>query len=1314
MKYRDIRKDIKNAMGSDKHFLLRDLKKIEKKGWGPDHPEVIGLTKRLGESVKRREKRVKGLPGLSYPEELPITGRREEIVRAIRDNQVVILSGETGSGKSTQIPKMCLQAKRGIDGKIGVTQPRRIAAVTIASRISEELGENPGESVGYKIRFREEGTRDEYIKLMTDGILLAETQGDRYLNEYDTIIVDEAHERSLNIDFILGILKGLLRKRKDLKLIVTSATLDTVKFSKAFDDAPVIEVSGRTYPVEVRYRPPAREENDSSLAELARRGVREIEGESRQGDILVFMPTEQDIRETCDLLEAPGRVVLPLFSRLQGSRQQQVFLPAAGRKIVVATNVAETSITIPGIKYVVDTGLARILQYSPLTGTTSLPVKGVSKSSADQRKGRCGRVMNGVCMRLFTEEDYESRLLFTPPEILRENLSEVILRMLFLKLGDPAKFPFIDPPQARSIRDAYTSLVQLGAVTRRETRRDYALTREGRRMAKLPLDPGISKMLFTGLDLKCLEEILIIASALSIQDPRERPADKEKAADSAHAKFAHPASDFISYINIWNEYHKASGKSSSAARKFCRKNFLNYRRMKEFTDIHSQLSRMLKDEGVKTVSRKPRLMEIPDGLDDPRYAAVHKAVTAAYIANIARRKDRNIYRASKGREAMIFPGSGVFDAAGNGERKGLTKEWIVAGEMVKTSRLFARTVAVIKPEWIRQAAEHIISRAYSDPRWERKAGKVTAKMKASIFGFPLDEGERVTYGSINPKEASEVFIRRALVEGDVDNPPAFLRSNMKLLEEARNAEERIRRRDLVVPEERLYGFYRECLGYTTDFAGIRRLIKEKGGDDFLRLKRGDVWNYQVEGDEYLRFPDQVSLGENRFEVDYTFDPGSERDGATIRVPVGYSDLLEESKLDWLIPGFFREKVETLLKGLPKQYRKKLIPLSETVERTVREMERGEGPLIASLSSFLYNTFGVDVPAEVWHKIELPLYLRPRVQIEDTKGKVLYQGRDLGSAEGGAVAKAREKKVRAIKKSWERKGIAGWDRDLDGIPEKVTTAGKGAGGVGYPALVPASDGRVDLTVMESEDKAKEAHPRGVAGLMERYFARELKNFRGMLGVSKKNQLKTRYFGGPDKVTERMWSLIQNKLFVRDIRIREEFNKTCQDIASEIYPEAERAFGQLESFLDTYHDTRSYIYRLEQDNRGKDYFLTFLGKIRTEMDRIAPSDFPASYRVKDISKAERYIKALGIRAERGILNLKKDQEKETEINELSKWLEKIQKGLSENASREKREALNEAAMMLEEYRVSVFAPKVKVPIKVSAQRIIKKLQEIERMF
>ena len=724
-----------DAMSVDRYPVLRRLAQLKRRRAGrmaqkSYRQQLAAIERRLVASIARRQKRAASRPRVTDAPALPIADRKDDIITAIASHAVVIVSGETGSGKTTQLPKYCLAAGRGIDGRIGCTQPRRIAATSVARRIAEEMGETVGRSVGYKIRFQDRTGPDAFVKIMTDGILLAEVQQDRYLSEYDTIIVDEAHERSLNIDFVLGLLKTLLKKRRDLKLIITSATIDTEKFSRAFDDAPVIEVSGRLYPVDVSYFPDdplfatsSDEPNDDMThVETAVAAIRRLKRHGPFGDILVFMPTEQDIRETCEILEgdgAPGERVMPLFARLTADKQARVFARAKGRKIIVATNVAETSLTIPGIRYVVDSGLARVSQYNPRTRTTALPVEPISRSSADQRKGRCGRVENGVCIRLYSEEDYLSRPLFTPPEILRSNLAEVILRMTALKLGDMAAFPFIDRPAAKSIRDGTEALKELGAVAenlageevqkargggrsreRRANRRQadgsnsrpgLFLTKRGSLMARLPIDPRLSRMLIEARKQCCVAEVTVIAAALSIQDPRERPADRAEEADKAQALFVDPASDFLTLVNIWNRYQDTwrEQKTTGRMKKFCRAHFLSYRRMREWRDIHVQLNDILVENGLSRAGAA--------GLDpDGRYAAIHKAVLSGFLSNIAVRKEKNVFQAAKGREVMIFPGSALFNRAG---------DWIVAAEMVETSRLFARMAATVDSAWLEELAD---------------------------------------------------------------------------------------------------------------------------------------------------------------------------------------------------------------------------------------------------------------------------------------------------------------------------------------------------------------------------------------------------------------------------------------------------------------------------------------------------------------------------------------------------------------------------------------------------------------------------------
>ena len=743
---KDNRSRQPGAMLQDRQKISMRLRTIQHKvGKGTADKQLRSQLARIEKALKaaigRKETRIANRPQVGYPEHLPIFSKKEEIIRSIEGHQVLIISGDTGSGKSTQIPKMCLEAGQGIEGRIGSTQPRRIAATTISRRIAEELGEKIGKSVGYKIRFTDRTTPSACIKIMTDGILLAETQQDPFLNEYDTLIIDEAHERSLNIDFLLGLLKTLLPKRKDLRLIITSATIDTEKFSAAFDNAPVIAVEGRRFSVELEYMPmdPKLEEaGDVTYVDMAVQAVEDIKRKKRIGDILIFMPTEKDIRETCERLEArefSGTRLLPLFARLTAAQQKRVFSSFSGQKIVVATNVAETSLTIPGIKYVIDTGLARIPQYMPRTRTTSLPISPISKSSADQRMGRCGRVEKGICLRLYSEEDYASRPEFTAPEILRSNLAEVILRMLSLNMGHIASFPFMDRPSARSIKDGFDILVELGAIVRKG--KGASLTEKGRIMSRMPMDPRISRIMIEASKEGCVSDVAIIASALSIQDPRERPLEKAAHADQMHAPFRSPDSDFITLLNLWARYHQSWNtlKTQNKVRKFCKAHFLSFVRMREWRDICDQITTILKEQDVK-------IKDIDTGVTpESRYAGIHRSILSGYLSNIAVKKDKNIYLAAKGREVMVFPGSTLFNRG---------CPWIVAAEMVKTSRLFARTVARIEPEWIEELGGDLCKSSYSNPHWEKNLGGVRANEQVTLYGLVIVSGRSVSYGPINP------------------------------------------------------------------------------------------------------------------------------------------------------------------------------------------------------------------------------------------------------------------------------------------------------------------------------------------------------------------------------------------------------------------------------------------------------------------------------------------------------------------------------------------------------------------------------------
>ena len=869
---------------------------------------------------------------IAYPADLPIVVHRQQIIAAIREHPVVVIAGETGSGKTTQIPKMCLEAGRGLRRLIGCTQPRRIAAITIAARVSEELGDLGPAMVGYKIRFQDHTRRTNRVRFMTDGVLLAEAERDRQLKTYDTIIIDEAHERSLNIDFLLGMLKKILCRRPDLKVIITSATIDTEKFAKHFGGAPIINIAGRTYPVEVRYRPLPEnpEEQDAGYLDQAVLAVLELRRFDKPGDILVFMPTERDVRDVVDSLTTaikdedqrlshhpwPTRTeVLPLFGRLAGADQGRIFQPVTGTKIVVSTNVAETSVTVPGIRYVVDPGLARIPFYNVRARTTRMPVAPVSRASADQRLGRCGRVGPGVCVRLYSEEDYLNRPEYTLPEIQRSNLAEVILRMISLALGNPASFPFVDPPAVRAIRDGYSLLAELGAID--EQRR---LTDKGRLMARLPLDPRMARMIIAAREENALKEVLVIVAALSIQDPLVRPADHEAEADAAHAPFESPTSDFLTLLAIWTAFQNVLGKTGSwgKVRKFCKTNFLSYQRLREWYEVHEQLSDIIKEE--KGFGQNV----LPADAD-----AIHRAILSGNLRNIALKKEKNIYQGAQGREIMIFPGSSLFNRG---------KQWLMAADLVETTRLYARTVAVIEQEWLEPIAGNLCRSSFSSPHWEKKQGQVTALEKVTLFGLIIVAGRKVNYGRINPVEARQIFIADALVHAELDGHFSFLGRNKALISKLEGMEDRLRQRDIVVDEQAIFLFYDQRLPADVwDRAGLVRLIAAKATDNFLIMTEADLLNREPARDLLAASPETMSAGETLLALSYRFEPGTEDDGVSVTIPFALAAHLDPGRFEWLVPGLLLDKIVLLLKGLPKALRKQLIPIQETAQQLFKEL-----------------------------------------------------------------------------------------------------------------------------------------------------------------------------------------------------------------------------------------------------------------------------------------------------------------------------------------------------------------------------------------
>jgi ATP-dependent helicase HrpA len=1328
------------ALIADRHAVRREIKQIKRRKGNTSshekiHQQLIRIENKLQKSINKRSWRKTHQPKPIYNEALPILSKKDDIIDAINNHPVVIISGETGSGKTTQIPKFCLAAGRGVDGKIACTQPRRIAAITVSQRIAEELGEEVGKSVGFKIRFKDKTSPNSFIKIMTDGMLLAEAQNDPNLYEYDTIIVDEAHERSLNIDFILGILKTLLKSRKDLKLIITSATIDTEKFSEAFDHAPVIEVSGRMFPVKVRYVFPDSniKEDQQTHVETAVRELDRIVKTTDPGDILVFMPTEQDIRETCELIKGknyPKMNVLPLFARLSASEQSRVFSRSPERKIIVATNIAETSITIPGIKYVIDTGLARISHYMPRMRITALPVTAISKSSADQRKGRCGRMENGVCIRLFSENDFGNRPLFTSPEILRANLAEVILRMISLNLGDVSNFPFIDKPAPKSIQDGFDLLYELGAIVSEPNRRSknprrFLLTKKGEHMAKMPIDPRLSRMLIEARDEECLEEVMVIAAALSIQDLRERPAEKAREADQAWKVFQDPSSDFITLLNIWNTFQQVLKieKTTGSIKKFCKSHYLSFRRMREWRDIHAQLSEELKEyrmDDAKKAAPNRRITDpaffrlqnsknlIPDTQFSRLYTAIHKAVLSGFLSNIAVKKEKNIFQAPKGKEVMIFPGSTLFNTA---------KEWIVAAEWVETSRLFARTCANIDKTWLEKLGGNLCKRTYLHPHWERKSGQVAAYEQVSLFGLVIISDRRVSYGVIDPDRATDIFIRNALIEGDLKEKFDFMHHNNTLIDNVRDLEDRIRRRNILVSEADLFEFYNHRLQRCFDIRTLKKYIKEKGTDRSLRMTPDDIVRYGPDEKELSLYPDRLELGHLSLDCAYRFDPGSPDDGVTVNIPVAMANSVPIESLEWLVPGLYKEKITALIKGLPKSFRKKLVPVADTVDMVINEMPKTRKSLITALGNFIFTRFGVDIPAAAWPDNLLPDHLKMRILITDAKGNVIFSGRDLSLLNRRVANKALTVDppgIEAAKKIWERDGITGWD--ISDLPESIDLNGSNTAKFqAYPGLqeIDEEGTGVNLRLFLNRETALASHREGVAALFAKYFSKDLKFLKKALKLPKDMDKTAEYFGGSASIEKRMVERIIKNLFFKNIRTKNDFYAHADAAGRSILSKGRELLNYSLPVLKAYHETRSALYAFELAHSANPAALQFLEVLRTELSKLIPANFIDLYDTERMIDLVRFIKAIAIRAERGMVDLEKDRAKSGAVEIFTERLNQLLKKLSETVSEEKKSAVEAVYWLIEEYKVSIFAQELKTSIPVSSKRIEDKFKEIERM-
>lgn len=1090
--------------------LLRDRLAAErwlsrqKRGRRANAEVVARWESRLLRSAERRTERLKNCPKWSFPPALPISARADDIIAAIREHPVVVIAGETGSGKTTQLPKMCLAAGYGIAGSIACTQPRRVAALSVSRRIAEELNVEWGRQVGAKIRFMDRTGADTLIKMMTDGMLLAEIQADPELSDYEVILIDEAHERSLNIDFLLGYLHRLRSRRPDLRIIITSATIDTESFSKAFAGAPIIEVSGRTYPVEVFYRPLeelAETYRDCNYIDGALDTLEEILAGNGQGDVLVFLPGEKDIRDLTKVLSGRtlGRCeVLPLFGRLSNEEQQRIFAPTPKRKIILATNIAETSLTIPGIRYVIDAGLARISHYHSRTHTRRLPIEPVAQSSANQRAGRAGRMEAGVCYRLYSEKDYQSRPAFSKPELLRSNLADVILRMKAFRLGEVEDFPFIDPPRPTAIRSGYELLEDLGALDQ-----THQLTALGRELAKLPCDPTVGRMLLQAREEGCLREVLVIAAGLSIQDPRERPADAQEAADQMHARFKHPESDFLGLLKIWECFHEQmEAMTQSQLRKFCREHFLSYLRMREWRDVHAQLKQVMSD-----------LPDFKFSLGPAEYAQIHRAILSGLLANVAHREAGNHYRATHQRAVMLHPASALFDkAAAKQERKQFkgqqrptaasgkrTPAWIVCAEWMETTRLFARMGARIEGEWLEELGGHIITVSYAEPSYSEKEERAVVRERRFLYGLEVST-RRVSFHRVDPEAARLLFIREGLVAATLKSVLPWFEANQTVREEVEEQQTRLRQAGLWRLDERVEQFYLDRLPDVGSVVDLKKWWKGASAAERARLGMTPDDLLKAGADDLESFPEKVEIEGVKLSLNYAYKPGDEVDGATLRVPFGAFSGLQAEHLDWAVPGYINERIEYLLKGLPKETRVRLHPLGATAARLSGLVKAGNGTLEAQLTQLIEEHFGCKIWPDEWRGDAVPSYLRPRIEVIDEEAKVVAEGREWGvvadklQTVGVDAVDAQTEQRRAelwarAAQSFERAAMTEWKW---GDPEPAFPIGELAGVpvMAYSGLEKEADGTVSLRLFPSIEAARRATLAGYPALLIQVLGKEM--------------------------------------------------------------------------------------------------------------------------------------------------------------------------------------------------------------------------------
>ncbi|MCP5159506.1 MAG: ATP-dependent RNA helicase HrpA [Gammaproteobacteria bacterium] len=1266
---------------------LRGLRRRLREGKPVDRG-LEQLAAELDAAVARLAERRARLPIPTFDECLPINVHREAIAAAIHHHPVVVICGETGSGKTTQLPKICLSLGLGAAGLIGHTQPRRLAARSVAARIATELGSTVGGYVGYKVRFSDRVGSETIVKLMTDGILLAETQSDRRLAQYEVLIIDEAHERSLNIDFLLGYLKRLLPRRPDLKLIITSATIDPERFSRHFEHAPIIEVSGRTYPVELCYRPllaAGEDERDRDLPQAILDAVDEV-WQQGPGDILIFLSGEREIRETAENLRKhhpPNTEILPLYARLSAAEQNRVFQPHGRPRIVLATNVAETSLTVPGIRYVIDPGMARISRYSPRGKIQRLPIEKISQASAQQRAGRCGRVMSGTCVRLYSEEDFQSRPAFTDPEILRTHLAAVILQMCALNLGRPEDFPFVDPPDSRQISDGFRLLFELQAVDEQR-----GITELGRRLAKLPVDPRLGRMLLAAQREGGLREVLIIVAALAIQDPRERPLDKQQAADEKHRRFRDEQSDFLALLKLWDYYHEqVRQRSKNQLRNLCQADFLSFVRMREWHDLHQELLGRVTEMGM-------RLNEEP-----APYDRLHRALLTGLLGHLGLKQEEHAYLGARGRNFYLFPGSGLFKKR---------PRWVMAAELVETTRLYARTVARIEPAWVEDLAGPLLKRSYAEPHWEKRSAQVTATERVTLYGLPIVAARRVNYGALDPALAREIFIRQALVAGEFHCKAPFFQHNQQLLAELAELETRARR-DLVADEETLYGFYDTQIPeniYSGPSFEVWRKPAEREQPRRLFLEREALLTSATTVVDERSFPDHLDLGGLELPLTYRFAPGEIDDGVTLTVPLAAVNQVDSKRLDWLVPGLRAERMAMLLKALPRALRRNFVPVPNYVQALLEAIEPGERSLTGAMAEQLQRMTGVWIPEDAWNPDALPLHLRMRFQIVDSEDRALVVGRDWAAIQQQLRGQARAGFAALPTPEFERERLRDWD--FGELPEEVSFVRNGIQLRGYSALVAESDGTLALRVLDSPARAEMAMQIGLRrligwrlGSVFKSLARDLPQFQRMtlhyLGLGTQEQLR-----------EDVLNSILDRAFLTDEplpRDRAAFEALLERGRTRLAA-ARADIGQMAAeILAMHHEVRSRL-----SGEQSPVWVEALADIRDQLAHLIYPGFLSQTPPEWLPQLPRYLRAIVVRLHKLRQAPDKDRQRCGDIIRL--W-ENCKRQRERDAERERyNPEWVRFRWWLEELRVSQFAQELKTLIPVSVKRLEEQWERVKQ--